>query len=52
MEVCKFAGYAIYSGVNVAGGFVTEKAVAKAHQIEYYELKDIIDNCPEFGGSV
>ena len=43
---------AIYSGVNVAGGFVTEKAVAKAHQIEYYELKNIINNCPEFGGSV
>jgi alanine dehydrogenase len=43
---------AIYSGVNVAGGFVTEKAVAKAHQIEHYELKNIIHNCPEFGGSV
>ncbi len=43
---------AIYSGVNVAGGFVTEQAVAKAHQMEYYELKDIIDNCPEFGGTV
>ena len=43
---------AIYSGVNVAGGFVTEKAVAKAHQIEHYELKNIINNCPEFGGSV
>ena len=43
---------AIYSGVNVAGGFVTEQAVAKAHQIEYHELKDIIDNCPDFGGSV
>lgn len=43
---------AIYSGVNVAGGFVTEKAVAKAHQIEYYELKDILNHCPEFGGSV
>ncbi|MCW8821423.1 MAG: alanine dehydrogenase [Sulfurovum sp.] len=42
---------AIYSGVNVAGGFVTEQAVAKAHQIKYYELKDIINNCPEFGGS-
>ena len=43
---------AIYSGVNIAGGFVTEEAVAKAHQIEYHELKDIINNCPEFGGSV
>lgn len=44
--------YAIYSGVNVAGGFVTEEAVAKAHQMDYHELKDIIDNCPKFGGSV
>jgi alanine dehydrogenase len=43
---------AIYSGVNVAGGFVTEQAVAKAHQMEYHALKDIIDNCPEFGGAV
>ena len=43
---------AIYSGVNVAGGYVTELAVAKAHQMEYYELKSIIDNCPEFGGTV
>jgi alanine dehydrogenase len=43
---------AIYCGVNIAGGFVTEEAVAKAHQMEYHELKDIIDNCPEFGGSV
>ncbi len=43
---------AIYSGVNVAGGFVTEQAVAKAHQMEYHELKSIIDNCPEFGGTV
>ncbi|HSR74045.1 MAG TPA: alanine dehydrogenase [Sulfurovum sp.] len=41
---------AIYSGVNVAGGFVTEKGVAKAHQIKYHALKDIIDDCPEFGG--
>jgi len=38
----------IYSGVNVAGEFVTEQAVAKAHQMEYHELKDIIDNCPTF----
>ncbi len=43
---------AIYSGVNIAGGFVTEQAVAKAHQMEYHELKSIIDNCPEFGGAV
>jgi alanine dehydrogenase len=43
---------AIYSGVNVAGGVVTEQAVAKAHQMEYHELKDIIDNCPEFGDAV
>ena len=42
---------AIYTGVNVAGGFVTEQAVAKAHQMEYHELKDIIDNCPKFGYS-
>lgn len=41
---------AIYSGVNVAGGFVTEKGVAKAHQMTHYALKDIIGNCPEFGG--
>ncbi|MCO4845503.1 MAG: alanine dehydrogenase [Sulfurovum sp.] len=43
---------AIYSGVNIAGGFVTEEAVAKAHKMDYNELKDIIDNCPEFGGTV
>ncbi len=40
---------AIYSGVNVAGGYVTEKAVAKAHQITYHALKDIMDKCPNFG---
>lgn len=39
---------AIYSGVNVAGGYVTEKEVAKAHKIEYHELKDIIERCPSF----
>ena len=39
---------AIYSGVNVAGGFVTEQAVAKAHKMEYHELKAILDHCPEF----
>ena len=43
---------AIYSGVNVAGGFVTEQAVAKAHQIEYHALKDIIDKCKNFGENV
>lgn len=42
---------AIYSGVNVAGGVVTQKAVAKAHQMDYHELKDIIDDCPNFGGN-
>ncbi len=39
---------AIYSGVNVAGGYVTEVPVAKAHQMEYSELKDIMDACPVF----
>jgi alanine dehydrogenase len=39
---------AIYSGVNVAGGFVTESAVAGAHRMEYCELKDIINKCPKF----
>jgi len=43
---------AIYSGVNVAGGYVTEKAVAKAHQITYHALKDILDKCPNFGASL
>ncbi len=39
---------AIYSGVNVAGGFVTEKAVAKAHKMAYSALKGVLDQCPEF----
>lgn len=39
---------AIYSGVNVAGGYVTEAPVAKAHQMEYSELKNIMNECPEF----
>ena len=39
---------AIYSGVNVAGGYVTEAAVAKAHQMEFSELKDIMEECPTF----
>lgn len=42
---------AIYSGVNVAGGYVTESAVAKAHQMEYHALKDIMDKCPVFDGT-
>lgn len=37
---------AIYSGVNVAGGFVTNAPVAKTHGIAYHELRDIIDQCP------
>lgn len=40
---------AIYSGVNVAGGFVTDKAVANAHQMDYQMLKDIMGDCPEYG---
>lgn len=43
--------YAVYSGVNVAGGFVTQEAVAKVHQITYHSLKDIIEKCCEFGVS-
>jgi alanine dehydrogenase len=39
---------AIYSGVNVAGGYVTQKSVAKAHHMESYDLKDIVDDCPIF----
>ena len=39
---------AIYSGVNVAGGHVTEAAVAKAHEMEYRALKEIMDTCPGF----
>ena len=42
----------IYSGVNVAGGYVTQIAVAKAHQMEFYDLHDIMDDCPSFGASV
>jgi alanine dehydrogenase len=44
--------HAIYSGVNVAGGYVTQEAVAKAHQLQYHMLEDIIDNCSGFGGAV
>lgn len=40
---------AIYGGVNVAGGFVTQESVAKVHKIPYYELKDILDMCSKFG---
>jgi alanine dehydrogenase len=43
---------AIYSGVNIAGGYVTQEAVAKAHQMQYHMLKDIMDQCEEFGGSL
>ena len=43
---------AIYSGINVAGGFVTEEAVANAHKIHYHMLKDMIHNCPEFGDTL
>ena len=43
--------YAVYSGVNVAGGYVTQEAVAKVHQITYHSLKDIIEKCCEFGVS-
>jgi len=43
---------AIYSGVNVAGGFVTDEAVANTHKMYYHMLKDIIVNCPEFGDTL
>lgn len=43
---------AIYSGVNVAGGFVTDEAVANTHKMHYHMLKDIIVNCPEFGDTL
>jgi len=39
---------AIYSGVNVAGGFVTNEPVAKTHNIAYHELKDIIALYPVY----
>ena len=39
---------AIYSGVNVAGGYVTNEAVANVHGLEYRELKKVIDLCPSF----
>ncbi|MBD3790052.1 MAG: alanine dehydrogenase [Campylobacterales bacterium] len=42
---------ALYSGVNVAGGYVTNKAVADAHALKYTQLDDILDQCPEFGGN-
>jgi len=38
----------IYSGVNVAGGYVTEAAVAAAHGMEYCELKEIMEQCIAF----
>ncbi len=43
---------AICSGVNVAGGFVTDEAVANAHQMDYHSLKDIMYDCPEFGDTL
>lgn len=43
---------AIYSGVNIAGGYVTQEAVAHAHQMQSYRLKDIMEQCTEFGGSL
>jgi len=43
---------AIYSGVNIAGGFVTDEAVACAHEMAYHSLKDVIDHCPEFGDTL
>jgi alanine dehydrogenase len=43
---------AIYSGVNIAGGFVTDEAVARAHEMAYHSLKDVIDHCPEFGDTL
>jgi alanine dehydrogenase len=42
----------IYSGVNIAGGFVTDEAVAHAHEMGYHSLKDVIDLCPEFGDTL
>ncbi|MDD3592170.1 MAG: alanine dehydrogenase [Sulfurovum sp.] len=38
----------IYSGVNVAGGFLTNEPVAKTHDIAYHDLRDIIDLCPVY----
>ena len=43
---------AIYSGVNVAGGFVTNEPVAMTHGIEYHELRNIIDQCPVYKGPI
>ncbi|GIU00253.1 alanine dehydrogenase [Sulfurovum sp. TSL6] len=43
---------AIYSGVNVAGGFVTDEAVANAHKMDYHMLKDILYHCTEFGDTL
>ena len=39
----------IYSGVNVAGGYVTDEAVANAHNMDYHMLKDMMYHCTEFG---
>ncbi len=43
---------AIYSGVNVAGGLVTDEAVANAHKMDYHMLKDIMHHSPEFGDTL
>ncbi|GIT97845.1 alanine dehydrogenase [Sulfurovum sp. TSL1] len=43
---------AIYSGVNVAGGFVTDEAVADAHHMEHHKLKEIMYDCAEFGDTL
>lgn len=43
---------AIYSGVNVAGGFVTNAPVAKTHKIAYHELMEIIGQCPAYEVSI
>ncbi len=43
---------AIYSGVNVAGGFVTDEAVANTHHMDYHILKDIMVQCTEFGDTL
>ncbi len=42
----------IYSGVNVSGGFVTDEAVANAHKMDSYSLKDMMYHCPEFGDTL
>lgn len=43
---------AIYSGVNIAGGLVTDEAVANAHKMHYHMLKDVMYDSPEFGDTL